>query len=266
MTSLTQLMEANNAAQLQQQLNDAVVSGNAVAEKSAMRQMVALVGAEKAQLMLEIARRAVAERDSRKSVSESQQRVRDLAEAAKRKLAEQQVMREVARVTGIGVAESMKFRLDTKQEKVKARYPKTNMKRSADDFNERVGQWAEEQEADGRHMLKRAGNDPLIVDSIDDEGVFSTLVVKNLSAEDNNALTVDVFNQRHGGDNEYSGKAEHDGPWKFKPMDMSHTSSRDTFNRPTANTDTQKIRGRNKDGVSLRSLKSLAKPGKKDKP
>ena len=157
-----------------------------------------------------------AERAELQRISESQHRVASIDQAAKRKLAEQQLIAELeahdwSRIGGgVGIAESMKFSGLTKdQPMVKALYPKTNTKRIADEWNERVGDWFNAQRDAGHQMLVRHGDEPLVVDAIDDEGQYETMVVHGRNGTKHSDFTIDFLNQRHGSKNEHSGDFDH---------------------------------------------------------
>jgi hypothetical protein len=193
-------------------------------------------------------------------IKESQQRVASIAENAKRKLAEAQLIAEVKKTHGIGVAESMKFRIGEKEPRVKALYPKTNAKRIADEWNEKVGAWHKEHKAAGHQLLVRHGDEPLVVDAVDDEGQYETMVVRGRNGKSHGDFTIDFLNQRHGAKNEHSGDFDHEGTWTFKKALLGSSAASDQRNKPTTKSDSRRKRGRKKDGQSLMTLAKTNKP------
>ena len=212
---------------------------------------------------LEAAERAEVER-----INESYRRVADIDKEAKRVIAEQQLIAELEAHDwstvggGVGIAESMKFGVGKNQPMVKALYPKTNAKRIADEWNQKVGDWFNAQRDAGHQMLVRHGDEPLVVDAIDDEGQFETMVVRGRNGNKHSEFTIDFLNQRHGSENEHSGDFDHEGPFKFKTVKLQDSASSDQRNKPTTMSDSRAQRGRKKDGQSLRGLAATPKSGK----
>lgn len=209
-----------------------------------------------------------AEQAELQRIKESQHRVASIDQMAKRKLAEAQLIAELnahdwSRIGGgIGIAESMKFEVGQKQDMVKALYPKTNAKRIADEWNERVGDWVDAQRDAGHQLLVRHGDEPLVVDAVDDEGQYETMVVHGRNGNKHSDFTIDFLNQRHGSKNEHSGDFDHEGPFKFKTIKLEKSASSDQRNKSTTKTDTRDQRGRKKDGQSLRGLAATPRSGK----
>ena len=136
------------------------------------------------------------------------------------------------------------------------------MQEVADEWNERVGDWFNAQRDAGHQMLVRHGDEPLVVDAIDDEGQYETMVVHGRNGTKHSDFTIDFLNQRHGSKNEHSGDFDHEGPFKFKTVKLQSAASSDQRNVPTTSSDSRAQRGRKKDGQSLRGLTATPKGGK----
>ena len=205
-------------------------------------------------------------RAEQQRVAESRQRMADIDREAKRAVAEAQVVAEATNIdkttNGIGIMESMKFGLSDTKIQAKARYPKTNAKRIADEWNERVGDWFNAQRDAGHQMLVRHGEEPLVVDAYDDEGQYETMVVRGRNGNKHSEFTIDFLNQRHGSKNEHTGDHDHEGPFRFKTIKLEKSASSDQRNVPTTKSDSREQRGRKKDGQSLNDLVATPRSGK----
>ena len=152
--------------------------------------------------------------------------------------------------------ESMKFKMDgMKLAPTRTNYPKTNLKRTMDEWNDKVYSWAHNHTQAGHVLLQRKqGGGFLIVDALDGVNVIETMVVSNHGELHNDTL-INFYKQGEGASpNEYSDYEHGHVKWTFKAANMSELHHSDQRNVNTSKHSAMKNKGRVQDGKSLQAL------------
>jgi len=129
-----------------------------------------------------------------------------------------------------------------KGEPARATYPKTTMKRFADDWNTTLKAWAEHQEDAGRTMkLRDRRGDKMIIDAFENGVLITTAVIETETGPRGKDHLFNFFNHASDRKNPYNNPHANyeDEDWKFEPFSLDNTHHSDQRNIFTQNNPTK---------------------------